>query len=158
MITYQLYSNRKPALEAMRTHPKVRRFILVKYRALVVTTRELSRADLADIETKDVFEKDCFDTLLPWVNGNIVEELHAEFLQKKRPHHTHRTRTIDGWNESRLAVIEAEKAVERAKDAERAAAKKLLLTVGKSPVNVDGVIYDPSYARESVFYMRRSRQ
>ena len=158
MNTYQLFSYSKPKLRALEKHPKVRRFILIRHRALVVTTRDMNDADLEDIGISNVYEKDCFDALLPWVNGNIIDELHNEYVQKKRPHHTHRTRNIEGWNASRLGVIEADKALERAKADERAAARKLLLTVGKAPVSIEGILYDPSYASETVFYMRRSRQ
>jgi hypothetical protein len=155
MKTYKLSSTSKKKLEALADTSAHMQLSVVKYRAVMLAKRELTREELKGVTVEDLYQGDCFQDIVPWVSTNIVNELHTEFLQSKRPGPARRTAILKALIEGREAVAEAEAELAKAKSTLESRSRTVVRNFGKGCIQINGDTYDPSHIRENVMFLKR---
>lgn len=159
MNTYKIHSTSHKRLGEISKLKRVVNVALVKYRLVVSTTSPLSEEELKGAEVLAEFQGDVFEDLASWASTNIVDEIHAQHLQLSRiPSARKRQQHIEAWRQAVERRRELEKQLAATKRDIEKKARVLLRAMGKGPINVDGVLFDPSHIRESVVYLRRPGQ
>lgn len=154
MNTYHIASGSFALMNQLAENPKVKDSLRDGYRLILLTDKALTKKELSGVNVIFKAPRDEFEHAKTWVKSNPVDELHGEFLTK-RSTPLQRERALDDWDETRQEVALLEKELEQAKARLEKAARKLVKVFGKSPISIDGQIYDPSYSKEHVFYQKR---
>lgn len=111
--------------------------------------------DRASAKLVGRLEGDQFDRAVEWAKRNVLDEYHARFLLQGGGAPREREAVIKKYMQVRAQIAEQ---VEKLHGLERELEKASVALVerfGRAPVAMDGFVYDPSYAREKIFWKRR---
>lgn len=157
MYTYQLTSNSKRRLTELSELAGVEYYYSRGFRA-VICARKFTEDELESITVLAKWRADRRKDLISWADSNTLKDLHEEFLTLKRPTERAKQKAIDAWKRLKAETAAKRDELAVASASEAAAARKMVTIFGKSPVSIEGEIWDPSFIRETVIYLKRGNQ
>jgi hypothetical protein len=150
-VTYFLQSDRRgivPYLPAVTKHYQEGfRAVLVGPPHLIFESRNTTLVGRAK---GDQYEKG-----VEWVKSNVLKELHQQYLISGGGTAKEREEALKKYQKARDALHQHDVRRMEMQNRLDEASIGLVLRFGKQPLVMDGVTYDPSYARSSVYWKRR---
>jgi hypothetical protein len=123
-----------------------------------------------------VFSGDQVEHLRSWISRSILDVLHEEFLERSPVPAQKQKAAIRAWKKVRRDRLIAEQRLNRgyerwkkerkrledrialSKQRETETSKELVRTHGRVPVLVDGMLWDVSYSKNTVFFIPRAQE
>ena len=152
LLTSQRLKNRFEGVEALAPESH-RIFHALKNRAILVTPKAVTEWPEGVLVYAE-FSGNKFQEWKHWVESNIIDDLHAEFLQGARPTPVTRARAIAKYEDAVSEVLRTEVQLLSAKESKQEAARTLIRTFGKAPVFIDGEHLYPKSSFNNVHYVR----
>lgn len=152
VLTYLLASRSKQVL--LGYGAKATRFHCRRYRAVACFAAGHDRPEAEHVIRQ--FNGDVYEQHVGWADRSVLDELereHEGLSRELSPAKKGAARRV--WSQSMRAVAELEADLERARSKLDGASADLVRAFGREPVELDGVVYDPSYVLERVLYVRR---
>lgn len=157
--TYKFTSTSIVKLEALCSNPRTLQAIRSRFRLVILTGTAIAPEEAMGCEVLDHYQGDCFEDWQNWATRTAMDEVVVEHMAlKKLPTPSQKKRAIASWLRAQQSLKDAERDVLRAKANVEKRSRTMLKTFGRGPVNVEGDLYDPSFIRESIVYLRRPGQ
>lgn len=104
-----------------------------------------------------VVEGDDYEAGLEWAKSNVLDELHADYLRSGGGTADERRRALKAFTDAKAAVEKQQEKLAALEAELHRASVGLVRRFGKSPLELEGRMWDPSYAREKVYWKQRRR-
>jgi len=122
------------------------------------------------------FPGDQVDFLKPWLEQNVVDLLHDEYLLSAPVPQARQKKAVAVWAKVKQRRTEAERAlkeegivwkrrrdelekiIEESKDVEVAASEELIRTHGRGPIEINGVTWDPGQNSGRCYFIPRRKK
>ena len=162
--TYKISANSKPKLEEFIEKHAVEHRIK-RYRAAVITKAKLTKEDLAGMSVHGESEgRTKFHEWSFWTVSTLLEDLEKDqetFEKENTITVKKQIRACDKWTETLLDLEDAKKMVIKLAKRHERASRQVFKMHGRVPtrlktvVESEGDIYDVTYIRETIMYLKR---